>query len=91
MNETVLMSTHNLCFGSKIRKNIYPCIPKFYYIKVEFWGDIFYGHVFMLQLIEQNHKKIYISLCNSFLLTNSTTCILSQLISYKQKSEGPLV
>ena len=28
------MSTHNLCFRAKIRKNIYPCIPQFYYIKV---------------------------------------------------------
>ena len=28
------MSTHNLCFKSKIRKNVYPCKPQFYYIKV---------------------------------------------------------
>ena len=27
-------STHNLCFGAKIRKNVYPCKPKFYYINV---------------------------------------------------------
>ena len=33
------MSTHNLCFGAKIRrKKIYPCIPQFYYIKVGFKG-----------------------------------------------------
>ena len=25
---------HNLCFGAKIRKNVYPCKPQFYYIKV---------------------------------------------------------
>ena len=30
----VLTSTHNLCFGAKIRKNVYPCKPQFYYIKV---------------------------------------------------------
>ena len=28
------MSTHNLCFGAKIRKNVYPCKPQFYYTKV---------------------------------------------------------
>ena len=27
-------STHNLCFGAKIRKNVYPCKPQLYYIKV---------------------------------------------------------
>ena len=32
--EAVLTSTHNLCFGAKIRKNVYPCKPHFYYIKV---------------------------------------------------------
>ena len=34
MSEAVLTSTHNLCFEAKIRKNIYPCKPQFYYIKV---------------------------------------------------------
>ena len=28
------MSTHNLCFRAKIRKNVYPCKPQFNYIKV---------------------------------------------------------
>ena len=32
--EAVLTSNHNLCFEAKIRKNVYPCKPKFYYIKV---------------------------------------------------------
>ena len=32
------MSTHNLCFGAKIRKIVYPCIPQFYYIKVGYDG-----------------------------------------------------
>ena len=37
--EAVLTSTHNLCFGAKIRKiSIYPCIPQFYYIKVGYEG-----------------------------------------------------
>ena len=34
--EAVLMSTHNLCFGSKIRKIVYPCVPHFYNVKVGF-------------------------------------------------------
>ena len=34
LNEAVLTSTHNLCFGAKIRNNIYPCKPQVYYIKV---------------------------------------------------------
>ena len=28
------MSTYNLCFRAKIRKNVYPCKPRFYFIKV---------------------------------------------------------
>ena len=36
--EAVLTSTHNLCFGAKIRKIGIPCIPQFYYIKVGFKG-----------------------------------------------------
>ena len=39
LSETVLRSTHNLCFRAKIRKNnVYPCKPQFYYIKVGFKG-----------------------------------------------------
>ena len=32
------MSTHNLCFGAKIRKKVYPCKPQFYCIKVGIKG-----------------------------------------------------
>ena len=28
------MSTHNICFRAKIRKNKYPCKPQYYYVKV---------------------------------------------------------
>ena len=28
------MSTLNVCFRAKIRKNVYPCTPQFYYTKV---------------------------------------------------------
>ena len=32
------MSTHNLCFGAKIRKIGMPCKPQFFYIKVGYKG-----------------------------------------------------
>ena len=32
--EPPLTSTHNLCFRAEIRKNVYPCKPQFFYIKV---------------------------------------------------------
>ena len=38
LSVAVLTSTHNLCFGAKIRKNVYPCKPQFYYIKVRCKG-----------------------------------------------------
>ena len=36
--EAVLTSTYNLCFRAKIRENVYPCKPEFYYIKVGYKG-----------------------------------------------------
>ena len=36
--DAILTSTHNVCYGSKIRKIAYPCIPQFYYIKVGYNG-----------------------------------------------------
>ena len=38
--EAVLMSTHNLCFGAKKKKEkqVYPCIPQFFYVKMGFKG-----------------------------------------------------
>ena len=39
--EAVLTSTHNLCYGAKIRKKVYPCMPQFYYIKVGYKGVYF--------------------------------------------------
>ena len=47
--EAVLTSTHNLCFGAKIRKQLaYPCIAQFHYIKVGFEGYTLHGHVIMM-------------------------------------------
>ena len=40
------MSTHNLCFGAKIRKIGIPCIPQFCKIKVGFKGVYFYWTCF---------------------------------------------
>ena len=37
---TDLTTTHNLCFGTKIRKSVYPCIPQVQYIKVGFKMDM---------------------------------------------------
>ena len=37
--EAALTSTHNLCFRAKIRKNVYPYKPPFYYIKVGCKGE----------------------------------------------------
>ena len=34
LSEAVLTSTRNLCFRAKMRKNVYPCKPQFYYIEV---------------------------------------------------------
>ena len=36
--EAVLTSTHNLCFGAKNEKYVYPCRSQFCYIKVGFKG-----------------------------------------------------
>ena len=41
----VLASTSNLCFRAKIKKNVYPCNPQFFYIKVGCKGYTFHGHV----------------------------------------------
>ena len=30
----VVMSTHNVCFRAKIRKNVYLCTPQFHYLKM---------------------------------------------------------
>ena len=38
LGEAVLTSTHNLCFGAKQEKWVYPCIPHFYCIKVGVTG-----------------------------------------------------
>ena len=34
LGEAVLMSTHNVCLGLKIRRIVYACIPQSYYIKL---------------------------------------------------------
>ena len=44
--EAVLTSTHNQCFGSRIRKSDIPCIPQFNYIKLGFNGVFILGTCF---------------------------------------------
>ena len=44
--EAVLTSTHNLCFRAKIRRNVYPGKPQFYYIKVGCKGGLHYTDMF---------------------------------------------
>ena len=46
------MSTHNLCFRAKIRKNVYPCTPQFYYTKVGCKGE------FITQTCFRDEKNI---------------------------------
>ena len=51
------MSTHNLCFGAKIRK-IYPYKPQFYYIEVRCKGV----YITRTCLHDVHHKKTSLSL-----------------------------
>ena len=55
LGEAALTSTHNLCFGSKIRK-VYPCKPQFYFINVGYKGYTLHRHVYVVTdvHIEQN-------------------------------------
>ena len=39
-------------FLSRNNKNVYPCKPQFYYIKVGFKGSKLYRHVFMMEYIK---------------------------------------
>ena len=48
LGEAVLTSTHNLCFGGKIRKIGIPYNPHFFYIKAGLRGHTLHGHVFMM-------------------------------------------
>ena len=43
------MSTHNLCFRAKVRKNTYPCKPQFYYMKVGCKGYTLDAHVILME------------------------------------------
>ena len=52
----VLTSTHNLCFRTKI-KNVYPCKPQFYYIKVGCKG-VFITRSCFHDVMEQDERSI---------------------------------
>ena len=60
---TVLTSTHNLCFGTKIRKNRHILAnPSFYCIKVGFKGVYFswtcFPDVFLVVALERRKKYV---------------------------------
>ena len=57
--EPVLTSTHNLCFRAKIRKNVYPCKPQFYYIKVGCKGVLLTRACYPGVLVSQNGVPFY--------------------------------
>ena len=46
---TVLTGTHGLCLRVEISKNIYPCKPHFYYIKVGCKGSKSHERATMMQ------------------------------------------
>ena len=49
------MSTHNLCFGVKIRKIGIPCIPQFYLRKVGYKGVFMSWTCFPDEVLNRNH------------------------------------
>ena len=74
LSEAVLTSTHNLCFGAKIRK-VYPCKPQFYYIKVGCKG------VFVTQTC---FRDVYLWISFVPLLNNLVKCLYSMtLLDYQ--------
>ena len=48
-SEAFLTKTHNLCFRAKKEENVYPCAPKFHYIKVWCNGSTLHGHIRSMQ------------------------------------------
>ena len=48
LNVVVHYFLQSICFRSKIRKNVYPCIPQFCYLKVGCKGYTLHGHVCMM-------------------------------------------
>ena len=74
------MSTHNLCFRAKIRKNVYPCTPQFYFIKVGCKGCTFHEHVCMMkqQAVWQNsyfHLTVNLLFLRLFIFAFLSSCI----------------
>ena len=57
LDKAVLTSTHNLCFGAKIRKNRYtPAYPSF---AMQKWGSMGYtchGRVFLMGMLSLQFK-----------------------------------
>ena len=52
---TLEMSNHNLCFRAKIRNNVNPCKPQFYYIKLECKGSTLHELARMMTFLSSAH------------------------------------
>ena len=76
------MSTHNLCFRAKIRKNVYPCTPQLYYIKVGLRGYTLHGNVILMQRLNQHEHSL--SLIRVFTVSMKKATALS----YQLSAEG---
>ena len=58
--EAVLTSNHNLCFRVKIRKDVYPCTPQFYYIEV--WCKwVYITRVCLLCVQKDRTSSVYLA------------------------------
>ena len=76
MGEAVLTSAQNLCFGTIIRKVVYPCVSQFYYMKVGYKGLFISWICFLDAYMTTGHKdksvNNKIELCHE--KTNSLHC-----------------
>ena len=76
------MSTQNLWFRAKIKKNEYPCKPQFYYIKVGCKG------VFITRTCYHDVDNFDMKNCDIFLILLKHLFLLFQQISmYKSKTD----
>ena len=68
--EPVLTTTHNLCFRAKIKKNVYPCKPQFYYTEVGCKGVYItrtcFHDVWNYPHMDHVHEKADLKRCETF-------------------------
>ena len=78
------MSTHNLCFRAKIRKNVYPCTTQFYYTKVGCKGVFVTRTCFRDVTYIKEYTKYYYLQSNQFFYL-VTLLILTDCIVQKEQ------